>query len=134
MYSGGPFVVDSRFIFPPIVGVLCLFHVSLCSICVLSGFAIILMGKRALVVLLFMTPCCLVNVIVPFLFLTVPRAGAGLQCVIVVFPDHIHLFLFRHPDKNALQKNIFLISQPKHMLWVLKRVSMRRFFEHPKHM
>ena len=30
-------------------------------------------------------------------------------------------------DKN--KKNNFLISQPKHMLWVLKRtVSMRRFF------
>ena len=31
--------------------------------------------------------------------------------------------------KSACQKNNFLISQPKHMLWVLKRiVSMRRFF------
>ena len=31
--------------------------------------------------------------------------------------------------KSAYQKNYFLISQPKHMLWVLKRtVSMRRFF------
>ena len=31
--------------------------------------------------------------------------------------------------KRAYQKNNFLISQPKHMLWVLKRtVSMRRFF------
>ena len=31
--------------------------------------------------------------------------------------------------KSALLKIIFLISQPKHMLWVLKRtVSMRRFF------
>ena len=31
--------------------------------------------------------------------------------------------------KGAYQKNNFLISQPKHMLWVLKRtVSMRRFF------
>ena len=29
---------------------------------------------------------------------------------------------------------LFLIYHPKHMLWVLKRtVSMRRFFEHPKH-
>ena len=33
------------------------------------------------------------------------------------------------------RKNNFLISQPKHMLWVLKRiVSMRQFFEHQKHM
>ena len=31
--------------------------------------------------------------------------------------------------KSAYQKIIFLISQPKHMLWVLKRtVSVRRFF------
>ena len=31
--------------------------------------------------------------------------------------------------KSAKQKNDFLISEPKHMLWVLKRtVSMRRFF------
>ena len=31
--------------------------------------------------------------------------------------------------KSAYQKINFLISQPKHMLWVLKRtVSMRRFF------
>ena len=40
----------------------------------------------------------------------------------------------RPPDHSAYLKIIFLISQPKHMLWVLKRtVSMRRFFEHPKH-
>ena len=32
---------------------------------------------------------------------------------------------FREESEN---KNIFLISQPKHMLWVLKRtVSVRRF-------
>ena len=31
--------------------------------------------------------------------------------------------------KSAYQKKYFLISQPKHMLWVLKRtVFMRRFF------
>ena len=35
----------------------------------------------------------------------------------------------RPPDKSVKQKIIFLISQPKHMLWVLKRtISMRRFF------
>ena len=38
-------------------------------------------------------------------------------------------FLLRPPDKSAHQKIIFLFSQPKHMLWVLKRtVSMRQFF------
>ena len=35
----------------------------------------------------------------------------------------------RPPDKSAYLKIIFLISHPKHMLWVLKStVSMRRFF------
>ena len=35
--------------------------------------------------------------------------------------------------KSVYKKNNFLISQPKHMLWVLKRtVSMRRFFLAPK--
>ena len=35
----------------------------------------------------------------------------------------------RPPDKSAEQKIIFLISQPKHMLLVLKRtISMQQFF------
>ena len=35
--------------------------------------------------------------------------------------------------KSAYRKNNFLISQPTHVLWVLKRtVSMRRFFGAPK--
>ena len=33
------------------------------------------------------------------------------------------------PDKECVTENDFLISQPKHILWVLKRtVSLRRFF------
>ena len=39
------------------------------------------------------------------------------------------------PDKSAYLKIeiVFLISQPKHMLWVFKRtISMRRFFWAPK--
>ena len=36
-------------------------------------------------------------------------------------------------NKSAYPKNYFLISQPKHMLWVLKRTfSMRQFFWAPK--
>ena len=36
-------------------------------------------------------------------------------------------------QKSAYQKNTFLISQPKHVMWELKRtVSMRRFFWAPK--
>ena len=40
---------------------------------------------------------------------------------------------YRTLVKSAYQKNDFLIFQPKHMLWVLKRtVSMRRFFWAPE--
>ena len=48
-----------------------------------SSFSIILMGKRELVALLFLSS------IVVWLFLTVPRVC--LQFVIVVFPDHTRL-------------------------------------------
>ena len=54
-----------------------------------SSFAIILMGKRELVALLSLSSWCLV--IVLWLFLAVP--WVCLQFVIVVFPDHSHLFL-----------------------------------------
>ena len=54
----------------------------------LSGFAIILMGKRVLVALLSLSCCCLVNVVL--LFLAVP--WVCLQFVIVVFPDYTHIF------------------------------------------
>ena len=36
----------------------------------------------------------------------------------------------RPPDKSAKLKIIFLISQPKHMLWVLKRIDRDGSFEH----
>ena len=55
-----------------------------------SSFAIILMGKRELVVLLSLSSWCLV--IVVWLFLGVP--WVCLQFVIVVFPDHLHVLLF----------------------------------------
>ena len=39
------------------------------------------------------------------------------------------VLMFRPLVKSASKKNIFLISQPKHMLWVLIRtISMRLFF------
>ena len=42
---------------------------------------------------------------------------------------HTHVKYSRPPDKSASWKIYFLISQPKHMFWVLKRtVSMRRSF------
>ena len=52
-----------------------------------SSIAIILMGKRELIVLLNLSSWCLV--MVKRLFLTVPPGC--LQFVIVVFPDHTHL-------------------------------------------
>ena len=58
-------------------------------LCVLSSFAIILKGKREMIVLLLLSYGCLVTVNVLWLFLTLP--WVGLRCVIVVFPDHTHL-------------------------------------------
>ena len=58
-------------------------------LCVLSRFAIILMGKRVLVSLLCLSSWCPVIVIVLLFFHTVP--WVGLQSVIAVFPDHTHL-------------------------------------------
>ena len=57
-----------------------------------SSIAIILVGKRELVALLYLSSWCLV--MVERLFLAVPRGC--LRFVIVVFSDHIHLhFLWR---------------------------------------
>ena len=48
-------------------------------------------------------------------------------------PCNIRKKVIRPPNNSVLLKINF--SQPKHMLWVLKRtVSWRRFLEHPKHM
>ena len=47
----------------------------------------------------------------------------------------LHILIGSAPDKSVYWKVIFLISQTKHLLWVLKRtVSMRRFFGAPIHM
>ena len=46
-----------------------------------------------LVSLLKLSSWCLVTITVLWLFLTVP--WVGLQCVIVVFPDHTHLFFLK---------------------------------------
>ena len=55
-----------------------------------SSIAIILMGKRELVAVLYLSSWCLV--VVERLFLAVPRVC--LRFVIVVFPDHTHLLFF----------------------------------------
>ena len=81
-------VVMLLFIVTPIVAV-CNWYMFCCKyLYVHSFFAIILMGKRELVALLSLSSWCLV--IVVWLFLVVP--WVCLQLVIVVFPDHTHLF------------------------------------------
>ena len=66
----------------------CYCSVFCCTLlCVHSSIAIILMGKRELVVLLNLSSWCLV--MVERLFLMVPRGC--LRFVIVVFPGHAHL-------------------------------------------
>ena len=57
-----------------------------------SSIAIILMGKRELVALLYLSSWCLV--MVEQLFLEVP--WGCLRFMIVVFPDHSHLFFFKN--------------------------------------
>ena len=58
-------------------------------LCVNFSFAIILKRKRKLVALLLLSYRCTVTINVLWIFLMVP--WVGLQCVIVVFPDHAHL-------------------------------------------
>ena len=83
-------VVDFLFSVTPIVGV-CYCSVFCCTLlCVHSSIAIILVGKRELVALLYLSSWCLV--MVERLFLAVPRGC--LRFVIVVFPDHTHLLFF----------------------------------------
>ena len=83
-------VVDFLCIVTPIVGV-CNSSMFCCTLLyVHSSIAIILMGKRELFALLYLSSWCLV--MVELLFLAVP--GGCLQFVIVVFPDHTYL-LFR---------------------------------------
>ena len=81
------------------VGVLCLSLFCYELLCILSSFAIILKRKRKLVALLLLSYNCIVTVNVQWFFLMVP--WAGLQCVIVVFPDHAHLHLFSNLLVNS---------------------------------
>ena len=75
--------------FPLFVGVICLSLFRYALLFAHSSFAIILTRKRELITLLLLSFRCLVTVNVPWLFLTVPRVG--MQCVIVVFPDHVYI-------------------------------------------
>ena len=59
-----------------------------------SSLAIILKRKKKLVALLLLSYRCIVTINVLWLFLAVPLVG--LQCVIVVFPNHTHLLFVRN--------------------------------------
>ena len=89
--------------FPLFVGVLCLYLFCYALLCVHSGFAIIL-KKRKLVALLLLSDRCIVTINVLWLFLTMP--WVGLQCVIVVFPDHTHLLL----DTSKFSRSVITVD------------------------
>ena len=66
--------------------------------------------KTFLVALLILSYRCIVTINVLWLFLTVP--WVGLQCVIVVFPDHTHLlFALRNINIKILMLFIFRRTQ-----------------------
>ena len=88
--------------FPLFVGVLYLLLIRYALLDVHSSFAIILKRKRKLVALLLLSHRCLISVNVLWSFPTVP--WVGLQCGIVVFPDHTHL-LFFSCDRNYIGNN-----------------------------
>ena len=69
---------------------MCLSWFCYALLCVHSSFAVILKRKRKLVALLLLSYRRIVATNVLWLFLTVP--WVSLQCVVVVFPDHTHLF------------------------------------------
>ena len=74
------------------MGVLCLSLFCYALLCVHSSFEFILKRKRKLVALLLLSYRYIVAINVLWLFLTM--SWVSLQCVIVVFPDHTHLFFF----------------------------------------
>ena len=79
---------------PLFVGVLCVVCYLLFGTLCPSSIAIILMGKRELVAFIYSSRCP-VTVIVLWRILKMP--WVGLQCVIVVFPDHTYLLLWIDP-------------------------------------
>ena len=96
-------VVDFLFIVTHIVGV-CNSSMFCCTFLdVHSSIVIILMGKRELLALLNLSSWCLM--MVERLFLAVP--GGCLQFVIVIFPDHTHLFVLVRIRAN-IEKKPFL--------------------------
>ena len=69
-------------------------------------FAIILPRKRELVAMLLLSFGCLVTVNILWLFLMV--LWAGLQCVIVVYPDHTYFVLKCWVRDKIIQNSLFI--------------------------
>ena len=78
--------------FPLFMGVPCFSFFCYALLCVHLSFAMILKRKRKLVALLLLSYICIFTINDMWLFLTVP--WVRLQCVIVVFADHTHLFFY----------------------------------------
>ena len=129
------------------LGVLCLPLFWYALLCVHFSFAIILKRMRKLVALLILSYRCIVTINVLWLFLTVPCVG--LQYVIVVFPDHTHLFFNRASPLDSLRSNYFIfvgylktgrggegsseppLDPPLSTAYPLSLISLRFRFEEP---
>ena len=89
-------------------------------LCVLSSFAVILKRKRELVAMLyiFLGISCYCKCSWA-LFLTV--SWVGLQCVIVVFPDHTRLLSDKIRSKLFYTEYLLVLLKdflcPRHLLW-----------------
>ena len=77
-----------------------------------SSIAIILMGKRELVALLYLSSWCLV--MVERLSLAVPRGC--LRFVIVVFPDHTHLLFSTYNFRGERKADIPRVNTTRYGL------------------
>ena len=96
--------------FPLLGGVLCLSLFCYTLLCVRSCFTINL---------LLLSFRCIVTINVMWLFLMVP--WNGLQCVIVIFPDHTHLL----SDKDLVSKVCFSAAATATCVKVRKKARIR---------
>ena len=93
----------------------CICFIFCCTLlCVRSGVAVVLKGKRGLVALLNLSSSCLV--VVGRLFLAVPQSC--LRFVIVVFPDHTHLLFKRSSFISPTMITLFVTSKAFSMFYL----------------
>ena len=88
-------------------------------VCVHSSFAIILKSKRKLVVLLLLSYRCIATINVLWLFFAL--RWVGLQCVIVVFPDHTHFFIALFQSQRSCKTNLSLCMNWIVILWISQK-------------